>query len=296
MATSSFSTSNVKDTMVAAFFSGAGTVKMDWEETFDWRDDQVAAIRKAPWAGIGNFGTWDGKADLTQDEPDALDAQPMTYVIYAVQVRLSMFDLEEVPNIRAETLRKIGFSAASTVAAAAASAKANGFTVADCHGSKTLLATNHEVRGGGTRSNKITAALDRASFLLATNMVEKWKNYDNQLHDLSGAGYFLEFPTDLKETAKQALRSSVTSSQNQYNAAADEDVQFVKNGYLGDANDWFVSVRAPGFKPWLGWRRKKLMIVGDWDRRNMRDIYNVVVAVGFGNKGVPDGIVGASVA
>lgn len=293
---SSFSTSNVKDTNVMAFFSGAGVVNNAYEQTFDWRRDQTAAIRKAPMAGIPNLGTWDGKANLDQVEPDALDPQTMSYVIFAVQARLSMFDKEEVPDLEAETLRKIGFSAASTVASAAAAAKAAAFTTVDVNGGKTMFALDHATRSSALRPNRINAAMDRATILLATNMIEKYPNYDDQVNDLSGGGYFLEYPTELKERAKQATMSAVTSSQGQINAAAQEDFVHIRNPYLSDANNWMVSVRAPGFKPWLAWLRKALMVVMDWDRYNMRTNINVVIAVGFGNKGVPEGAVGGAVA
>lgn len=296
MPASSFSTSNVKDTQAKAFYSGIGSVRMDWEKTFDWDfTPGKNAIRKAPMVGVGNLPVWDGKANLDQAEPDALDAQLQTYVIYGIQIRLSTFDLEEVPDLERQTLLKAGFSVASTVSAAAAVAKANAFSVADIHGGKTFFAVDHETRSGAPRINRFQAALDRSSFLLGTSMIEKWVNYDNQLHDLSAAGYYLEFPTDLKETAKQAIRSAVTSSQNQYNAAADEDVEFIRNGYLGDDNDWILSVRAPGFKPWFAWERKAVQVLMHTDHYNNRRLINVFLAVGFGNKGEPSGAVGAKV-
>lgn len=295
MTTSSFSTANVKDTALEAFFAGAGIVPNEYEQTFDWRfDENVAAIKVAPWSGVPNMTVWDPKTqDLPDNSPDALDPKTMVYVVYGMQVRLSPFDEEEVPGLVQDVLREIGFSAASTSAAAAAAAKAAAFSVADAHGTKTLIASDHLTRSGATRSNKVTSAIDRTACLNLQKVHETWLTFEDRIVDVTQAGFYLEFHPTNKDTLNQVFKSSVVGSNMQYNTAGEEFPTFIKNPYLA-TDKLIMGVRAPGKKAFLGWLRKRWQVRPVKGENNETSKFNVFGALAFGHRGVPDGVSGLS--
>ncbi|MFO0749134.1 MAG: hypothetical protein U1F43_26250 [Myxococcota bacterium] len=83
---------------------------------------------------------------------------------------------------------------------------------------------------GGTRSNKISSIYDRAAYLTARNGIATWDDYQGggMVYDLSGAGLFVTYHPNNREAVKQSFLSSVTSSQQQYNVASEDDVTTVE--------------------------------------------------------------------
>lgn len=295
MATSSFSTSNVYDTVVASFFEGAAqsvaAKSPQWEETFDWEDGVASAKRLAPMTGIGDMATWDKTSAIDPQSPAALDPQAWTYVAWAARVRLGIFQVEEIPNYRQAVLNKAGFSAMSTIAEAAASAKADGFTVNQVHGTKPFFATNHE-RASGTRSNKIATAYDRTAYNAARDGMATWTNYQGQNYNLTGAGLAIEYYPTNRQNVVSSVRSGLTSDQNQFNVAAMDDVIFVENPHLDSASDVIMHSRVPGSRGFKAWKRKGMTIFADRGESDVQEQYTIVFAYGFRAGATPDGAFG----
>lgn len=300
MPTSSFSTSNVFDTVTMAAFEGASAAAAvadpTWEDTFDWTEGIASAMKLAPYTGVGDFSTWNGLDAITAESPAAMDAQTMTYVAYAARVRLGILQLQELPGYREGTFRKIGFSAASTIAEAAASAKADAFTANLVHGTKTFFATDHETQGGGTRGNVASTGFDRTAYLVARAALKKWVNFQNQILDLTGAGLILEYHPDSHEQVRQAVMSIVTSDQGQLNVASLDNVRFVENAHLDSPTDVIVHCNVPEQRGFKAWERMPLVIFPDRGESDVQEQYTAVMAYGFRAKATPDGAYGIKAA
>lgn len=297
MPTSEFSTSNVKDTGLVAFFEGAGEINTDYENTFDFRfDENVSAIRKAPWTTNAQLQSWDGKSDLPEAKPEALDPQLLTYSIFGLQTRLSPFDEEEIPNLVIDVLFAIGMGFAATAAQTAAAAKAAGFTIPSVHGGKTLYATDHPTKPGGTRLNKLSTGLDHASLNQLHAILETQQDFQGVPRDRTAGGVFIEYnPTATnRDTIYQAYRSQVTSAANQSNILATEDVTFIKNPFLA-TDKVIMGARSPKRRPYMAWLRKRPQIRPVKGENNELSKFNTYFAVAFSDKGMPDNCAALSI-
>lgn len=301
MATSALSVSNVKQRLALVMFEGANNNQAlqdaGWMDTFDWRYDQDRKqIDAAAMTGIPSFSNWNEVADVTPSGITSLDQKNFTYVALAASVTFGPLTPSEIPNYRQLVLRKLGFSTISTIYETAASAKADAFTETTgnhaVHGTKSLFATDHEMVGG-TRSNKIVSAtFDRAAYLAGRNGMRTHNNYQGQVFDLTAAGISVEYHTNNDEAVKQAILSKVTSDQQQINIAANDKVRFIANPYFEDEDDVILGTEIEGEKAFLGWERlPPTMFVGR-DSKNVNEQVTIVMAYGFGSKGVPDGAFG----
>lgn len=297
MTTAAFSTSNVKRTLTKAFIEGAGNhvdVKNQaWTRTFRWRYDKSAAVVDAPYTGLGNYATWDKSATISASAFTAMDPQTHTYVAYVAKVSFDPFTPDEVDGYREGCMRKLGFSAASTISEAAAAIKAAAFTTAMVHGSKYLFATDHE-RASGTRSNKTSGNYDRAAHITMRNGMRTWTNYQGQVYDLTGAGYSVEFHPDNEEAVIQATRSALTSDQQQVNILANDNILYVSNPYLDDADDVIMGTLIPDEQAFGAWERMAPKMYTDTENGGAIDTVTVVMGYSFYGVGVPDGAFGCT--
>lgn len=296
MATSALSTSNHKRRLQKSYFEGANQAasvrNQQWTITFDWRyDKNAAAILSSAMTGIPDFSTWDKSATISASSIASLDAATITYVAYAAKVSFDPFTPDEIEGYREGVMRKLGFSGASTISEAAAAIKADAFTTNMVHGTKPLFSTTHE-RASGTRSNKGSTGFDRAAFLAGRNALVTWTNYQGQNYNLTGAGLAVEYHPDNNEAVKQAIRSPTTSSQNQVNVAADEDVIFIENPYLDDEDDVIVHCRVEGEQPFVAWERMAARAYFDTENGGAIDTATIVFGYAFAAKGTPDGAFG----
>lgn len=299
MATAALSTSNVKRKLTKAFMEGAGqhvSVKnQNWAQTFRWRYERdQAALVNAPMTGVGDFSTWDKSATISPSTVAALDPKTITYVAYAAKVTFDPFTPSEIEGYRESVIRKLGFSAASTINEAAAAIKAAAFTTNMVHGTKPLFATDHE-RASGTRSNKVTGTFNRSAYLTMRNGFFTWTNYQGQIHDLSGAGFTVEYHPDNEEAVHQAIRSRLTSDQQQINIAADDDVVFVRNAYLDATDDVILGTRVPDEQAFTAWERLPPQMYLDTENGGAIDTVTIVMGYAFEGTGLPDGAFGCSV-
>lgn len=297
MATAAFSISNVKRSLTRAFIEGAGhhvdVRNQAWTKTFRWRYDKAAAIIDAPWTGLGNYGTWDKSATINASTFAALDPQTHTYVAYAAKISFDPFTSDEIDGYREGCMRKLGFSAASTISEAAAAIKAAAFTTAMVHGTKALFATDHE-RASGTRSNKVSATYDRAAQITMRNGFKTWTNYQGQVYDLSGAGLAIEYHPDNAEAVIQATQSALTSDQQQINILSRDTYTYVENPYFDDADDVICHTLVPDEQAFGAWERMAPKMYTDTENGGAIDTVTVVMGYAFYGVGTPDGAFGCT--
>ena len=214
-----FSNQNVKQTVVERFFEGLYSVSEQWAQAYDYRRNDIADLRISPITGVSSIPQWNG-GDLPVQELEALTPQLVQYEKYGVQVRVDKYDAKDVPESTTTLPQRIGVATAQTYAAKAVEVLDNAFGSATTSvDGLALCATNH-VTKVGTRSNKLTTALDSAAIMAAIAMFRMWRDYQGMKRDVvQEGGFYLIIPPDLEEAAGQALGSSVTSDQMQVNMA-----------------------------------------------------------------------------
>lgn len=302
MALNALSTSNVKDRDLQTFFAGGqqhvGVSNPAWEQMYDWSyQSNVNTIQMGAMSGVGKFASWSGEATISPSAIEAMDSKSLSYGIFAASVAVNPYVAAEVPGYRDLILSRLGFAAASTIHSAAGIALAGSFTSSSgndkVHATKPLIAADHEMVGG-TRSNKISSAYDRAAFLAARNGMTTWQDYQGSMvYNLTGAGFNVAFHPSNREAVIQSFASTVTSSQNQFNVAGLDDVNLVECPYLADEDDVLVSTRIDGSKPFKAWERQAPTLSIGYDAsKGGLEIITCHLAYGFGNGGTPDGVFG----
>ena len=166
-------TSNVKQIAVRRFFEGMGAVDDSWSRVLNYIRADVASLRIAAYTGIPDPGTFDGTA-LTTAAIDSTGATSLDYQGYGVQVVLPLYDLADLPDLLDNASRKLGMSVASKRANLAHTLIANSVTDTIADG-EAVVSSSHTFASGisGNRSNKLTSALDIASFEAAIK-AEGW--------------------------------------------------------------------------------------------------------------------------
>lgn len=290
-----FSNSNVKQTVVQRFFEGLHSVSEQWSQAYDYRRDDIADLRISPISGVGEIPQWDPNSDLSVQTLEALNPQPVTYTAYGTQVRINKFDAMDVPESTQALPQRMGIAAASTYAKKAAGLLNNAFgTTTTSVDGLPLCATNHAVKGGGTRSNKLSSALDSAAILAAIALFRTYKDYQGLPMDVAAmGGFYLVIPPGLEEAAGQALGSAVTSNQNQLNMAGSYGIDTVIWNHLTDADNWFLVSKA--MTPLVFWERSAIDLKIDIDEDFKGAKYSLDFAIGQSASAIPDGIVGSEV-
>lgn len=293
--TTNFSTSNVKQTVVQRFMEGIHSVSEQWAQAYDYRRDDIADLRISPISGVGEIPTWDPNSDLSVQTLEALNPQAVSYTAYGTQVRINKYDAKDVPESTQALPQRLGVAAASTYAKQAASLLNGAFSsVTTSVDSVALCATNHTVKGGGTRSNRLTTALDSAAIMAAIALFRNWKDYQGLPMDVAAmGGFYLVIPPGLEEAAGQALGSAVTSDQNQLNMAGSYGIDTIVWNQLTDANNWFLVSKA--MTPLVFWERSAIDLKVDIDEDNKGAKYSLDFAIGKSASAIPDGIVGSEV-
>ena len=298
-------TTNVKRVAVESFFEGLAVVSDNWRSFMDFRTDDVPALRLAAMSGLGNFGVWDGTADLSEENIDrpAHDGVTLSYSQYGYQVRISKADVADVPGIIGEAGKKVGVSLANTYANLAYTRLNLGFGGGSTVGSGNQLFTPTHTRAAGTRTNHTSSALDRSAFMGAIQAYRDWTNYQSQPYDLTAGGFCLVVPPALEETAKQIVRSpfaltTITTTgapaQGETNIAGDYGTEVVVSPHLTDANNWFLMSKLE--RTIKIWERFSPSIATTVDEDNRMVKISVDFALATGVNAQPDGAYGAEVA
>jgi hypothetical protein len=296
MALTNFSTSNVKEIVIDRFFEGLHSVSERWLSAYDYRTDDIASLRVSPISGVGEIPSWNGDADLDIVGVEALDPQAVDYAKFGVQVRVDKYSAMDVPEAVSSLPQRIGVATASTYAAKGAEVLANAFTSATTsYDGLALVSDSHTVKGGGTRSNKLTSALDSTAIMAAIAMFRKWVDYQGLKMDVvEMGGFYLVVPPDLENAAGQALGSEFTSAALQVNMASSYGIETIVWNQLADTNNWFLVSKA--MSPLIFWERSAPDLAISIDPDNKAGKYSLDFAIKSSAGPLPDGIVGALVA
>ena len=292
---SNFTNANVKQTVVERFFEGLHSVSEQWAQAFDFRRDDIADLRLSPISGVSQIPTWDGGSDLPVQGLEALTPQAVAYEAFGVQVRVNKYDAKDVPESTTTLPQRIGVATASTYAARAANVLNNAFgTATTSYDGLALCSTVHTVKGGGTRSNKLTSALDSTAIMAAIALFRNWADYQGLKMDVVAmGGFYLVIPPGLEEAAGQALGSAVTSDQNQLNMAGSYGIDTIVWNHLTDVDNWFLVSKA--MSPLIFWERSAPDLQIEIDEDSKAGKYSLDFAIASAVNAIPDGIVGAEV-
>jgi hypothetical protein len=288
-----FNNTNVKQTVVERFFEGLFSVSEQWAQAFDYRRNDIADLRISPITGVSSIPKWLG-GDLPVQELEALTPQLVEYEKYGVQVRVDKYDAKDVPESTTTLPQRIGVATASTYAAKAAEVLAGAFSTSTTSvDGLALCATNHTT-AIGTRSNKLTTALDSAAIMAAIAMFRRWRDYQGLPRDVvAEGGFYLIIPPDLEEAAGQALGSSVTSDQMQVNMAGSYGIDTIVWNHLSDADNWFLVSKSGS--PLIFWERSAPDLQVQIDEDSKAGKYSLDFAISSAVSALPDGIVGSEV-
>lgn len=288
-----FSNQNVKQTVVERFFEGLFSVSEQWAQAYDYRRNDIADLRISPITGVSSIPKWNG-GDLPVQELEALTPQLVEYEKYGVQVRVDKYDAKDVPESTTTLPQRIGVATASTYAAKAAEVLAGAFSTSTTSvDGLALCATNHTT-AIGTRSNKLTTALDSAAIMAAIAMFRRWRDYQGLPRDVvAEGGFYLIIPPDLEEAAGQALGSSVTSDQMQVNMAGSYGIDTIVWNHLTDEDNWFLVSKAGS--PLIFWERSAPDLQVQIDEDSKAGKYSLDFAISSAVSALPDGIVGSEV-
>jgi len=288
-----FSNANVKQTVVERFFEGLFSVSEQWAQAYDYRRNDIADLRISPITGVSSIPNWNG-GDLPVQELEALTPQLVQYEKFGLQVRVDKYDARDVPESTSTLPQRIGVATATTYAAKAAEILAGAFTTSTTSvDGLALCATNHTTKIG-TRSNKLTTALDSAAIMAAIAMFRRWRDYQGLPRDVvAEGGFFLIIPPDLEEAAGQALGSSVTSAAMQLNMAGSYGIDTIVWNHLTDVDNWFLVSKAGS--PLIFWERSAPDLQVQIDEDSKAGKYSLDFAISSAVSALPDGIVGSQV-
>lgn len=288
-----FNNTNVKQTVVERFFEGLFSVSEQWAQAYDYRRNDIADLRISPITGVSSIPKWLG-GDLPVQELEALTPQLVEYEKYGVQVRVDKYDAKDVPESTTTLPQRIGVATASTYAAKAAEVLAGAFSTSTTSvDGLALCATNHTT-AIGTRSNKLTTALDSAAIMAAIAMFRRWRDYQGLPRDVvAEGGFYLIIPPDLEEAAGQALGSAVTSDQMQLNMAGSYGIDTIVWNHLTDADNWFLVSKSSS--PLIFWERSAPDLQVQIDEDSKAGKYSLDFAISSAVSALPDGIVGSEV-
>lgn len=288
-----FSNQNVKQTVVERFFEGLYSVSEQWAQAYDYRRNDIADLRISPITGVSSIPQWNG-GDLPVQELEALTPQLVQYEKYGVQVRVDKYDAKDVPESTTTLPQRIGVATAQTYAAKAVEVLDNAFGSATTSvDGLPLCATNH-VTKIGTRSNKLTTALDSAAIMAAIAMFRMWRDYQGMKRDVvQEGGFYLIIPPGLEEAAGQALGSAVTSANMQLNMAGSYGIDTIVWNQLSDANNWFLVSKAAS--PIIFWERSAPDLQVQIDEDSKAGKYSLDFAISSAVSALPDGIIGSEV-
>lgn len=189
-------------------------------------------------------------------------------------------------NLSAELTRSAAQSAQYTVEALATAVIASGFTVNGADG-VPLFSTDHPLMNGSTYSNRIGAALSKASLQDAITRFRRAVNHRGQ--PITIEPRYLIVPPELEFTAKELINSSVVVAQSNtsgystnYTNVLQGIAEVVVNPYLIDTNDWFLFADKSDHKLMLFWREKpNITTERDFRTQGISSAINMALSVGY---------------
>lgn len=256
---------DVKAQFVDAYYEGADQVPANWRPTFQFRSDDIASLKLGLLEGTATVPSWNGSADLPQATVNDIGSKTVNYAQYGLQLRIRKLDARDDGQLVPQVARRLGRAVTNTYANIGAAVYMNAFgSTTVVPGSKALAATDHPLGTGGTRSNKLTSALDLAGIFAAIQLARQWVDYDGAPYDLADGGWYLVFPTQggLEQTVAQALGSQYTSDQMQVNTASSYGITGVPWNKITDPTYWFMV-------------SKTIMPLQFWERQTPEDTVEI---------------------
>lgn len=287
---------DAKKVFTNAYFDGAAMVPSKWRDAYAWRYDDVGSLKLNGVESISTVPQWDGGEDLPQVRVRDIGYKTVTYVQYGVQLRLRKLDVRHDPTLLPRVAQRLGRAVENTYGNVAAAVLAGAFTTTTVvPGTKTLGATDHPT-ALGTRSNKLTSALDLAAVFAAITLARNWEDYDGGDLDLAEGGWNLLHPTTagLEQTAAQVLGSQYTSDQLQVNTAGSYGITAIPWAKLSDANDWHMTSKV--VKPVCIWEASPPEDGTDVDPDSRGTKVSLDFALAAFAEVYPTGYIGSSVA
>lgn len=292
-------TTNVKSTATVAYFEGINLIDDNWRSFTNYWDNDSAALKIAALTGVGDIGTWDSPSplDTANITSPATNGMTLNYQGYGIQVLLDRYSLSDIPNLLADTSRKLGAAVSYKYASLAFGLLAEGFsdatyTTVDGKG----LFDNTHTTATTTRSNYMTSSLDRTGFFAAVNKLQRFPNFQDQFTDYASTGLVLIVSPENYESAVQILNSGLSSGEMQINAALGMDVEIISSPLCGsDTDDWWLTTKRTWESPINLWSRSSpyFTITEDQDNRQLK--LGVDFAIGLGLGPQPDGALGSKV-
>lgn len=286
----------VKDELLITFMEGITQApRMDWEQAFEVRRDDIHSLKLASMSGIGAIPVWSGTGDLTPADFNDRFNTTITYEKYGIEGQLNKYDRMDVPGLEEGAVRKLGIAVGNTMGAIAADRLNDIFDVTTTAGDGVALCSDsHPTASGGVRDNLIASAFDRSAAMAALNLASLWTSYHGQEEDFSMDDFlFLGSPQDttLRETFGEVFRSSVSSSQMQVNVAQDYNVSPLIWQRFTNANRWaLVSRQRTPLVYWIREAPENTLTV-DSSSRQLK--LGVDFGIGTGCRPDPVGIIGS---
>lgn len=287
----------VVDRDLQAFAEGLVQPDMSWQQVFNVFARDTPSIKMANYSGVGQIPTWGGD---TEDEVATtamtdLFTRTLTATWYALQVRVTKKQKKDVPGVTEGAWKALGVATMNTYATIAAALVNNSFGTTQAGDGVALCNDSHPIAGGGTRDNALASAFDRTAFMAAVNLSSLWQSYQGHEFDFSHDGfYLLASPQDttIREKIHEVLNSSVSSSQNQSNAASGYNTTPIVWSRLTSATRWWLESKT--YKPFNFWIREGAEENLAIDTGTLQDLQTVSFAVGTQANPDPTGIIGSS--
>lgn len=287
----------VVDRDLQAFAEGLAQPNMDWQQAFNVFARDTPSIKMANYSGVGQVPEW---TSSTEDEiatttMNDLFTRTLTATWYALQVRITKKQLKDVPGVVEGAWRALGVSTMNTYATIAAALVNNTFGTTQAGDGVALCNDSHPIVGGGTRDNALASAFDRTAFMAAVNLASLWQSYQGHEFDFSNDGfYFLGSPQDstLREKVHEVFNSSVSSSQNQSNAAQGYNTTPIIWSRLTSSTRWWLQSKL--YKVFNFWIREGAEENLAIDQDTLQTKLSVNFAVGTQANPDPTGIIGSS--
>lgn len=286
----------VKDELLVTFMEGITSApRMDWEQCFEVRRDDIHSLKLASMSGIGAIPVWSGTGDLPPADFNDRYNTTITYEKYGLEGQLNKYDRMDVPGLEEGAVRKMGIAVGNTMGAIAADRLNDIFDATTTAGDGVALCSDsHPLASGSTRDNLLASAFDRSALMAALNLASLWTSYHGQEEDFSMDDFvFLGSPQDtsLRETFVEVTRSSVSSSQNQTNAAADYRITPLIWQRLTDSQRWaLVSRQRTPLVYWIREPAEQTLTVAESSRQLK---IGVDFGIGTGVRPDPVGIIGS---
>lgn len=288
----------VVDRELMAFAEGLVQPNMEWQQAYNVFARDTPSIKMANYSGVGQIPEWgDGSTEdeIATTSMSDLFTRTLTATWYALEVRVTKKQRKDVPGVIEGAWKALGVATMNTYATIAAAALNNSFGTTQAGDGVSLINDSHPIAGGGVRDNALDSTCDRTGFMAAVNLASVWKSHQGHEFDFANEGFYLfgsPADTTFRERIHEVLYSTVSSSQNQANAAASYNTTPIIWSRLSSASRWWLQSKL--YKTLNFWIREGAEENLARDQSTLQDKLSVNFAVGTQANPDPTGIIGSS--